>query len=111
MEDLNLKLQGMSCASCANSIEKAILGVPGVVEGNVNFSIDRATIRYDPKQTRIDIITKAVTDIGYQAQVVPADLTPEDDSEIRRQQRQERDLQRRVFIGATLSFQIGRAHV
>ncbi len=104
MEDLNLKLQGMSCASCANSIEKAILNVPGVVESNVNFSIDRATIRYDPKQTKIDNITKAVTDIGYEAQVIPADLIPEDEPEIRRQQRQERDLQRRVFIGATLSF-------
>ncbi len=44
MEDLNLKLQGMSCASCANSIEKAILNVPRVVKSNVNFSIDRATI-------------------------------------------------------------------
>ncbi|WP_310427953.1 heavy metal translocating P-type ATPase [Chamaesiphon sp. VAR_48_metabat_135_sub] len=104
MEDLNLKLQGMSCASCANSIEKAILKVPGVVESNVNFSIDRASVRYDPQQTRIDIITKAVTDIGYQAQVIPADLTPEDEPETRRQQRQERNLQRRVFIGATLSF-------
>jgi P-type Cu+ transporter len=67
MEDLNLKLQGMSCAACANSIEKAILNVPGVVAGNVNFSIDRASVRYDPKQTNINIITKAVTDIGYQA--------------------------------------------
>jgi P-type Cu+ transporter len=104
MEDLNLKLQGMSCASCANRIEKAILNVPGVVAGNVNFSIDRASVRYDPKQTNINIITKAVTDIGYQAQVIPADLTPEDDSETRRQQRQQRDLQRRVSIGAILSF-------
>ncbi len=104
MEDLNLKLQGMSCASCANSIEKAILNVPGVVKGNVNFSTDRATISYDSKQTNINIITKAVTDIGYEAQVIPADLTPEDDTETSRQQRQERDLQRRVFIGATLSF-------
>ncbi len=71
MEDLNLKLQGMNCASCANSIEKAILNVPGVVEGNVNFNIDRATIRYDPQQTNLNIITKAVTDIGYEAQVSP----------------------------------------
>ena len=47
MEDLNLKLKGMSCASCANSIERAILNVPGVVEGNVNFSSDRASIRDD----------------------------------------------------------------
>jgi P-type Cu+ transporter len=104
MEDLNLKLQGMSCASCANSIEKAILNVPGVANSNVNFSTDRATISYDPKQTKIDTITKAITDIGYEAQVIPADLTPEDEPETRMQQRQERDLQLRVFIGGTLSF-------
>jgi Cu+-exporting ATPase len=104
MEDLNLKLQGMSCASCANRIEKAILNVPGVVAGNVNFSIDRASVRYDPQQTNLNIIGKAVTDIGYELQIVPADLTPEDDAEVNRQQRQERDLQQRVIIGAILSF-------
>jgi P-type Cu+ transporter len=58
MKDLNLKLQGMSCASCAHNIEQAILNVPGVIAGNVNFSADRATVRYDPKQTNINIITK-----------------------------------------------------
>jgi P-type Cu+ transporter len=103
MEDLNLKLKGMSCAACANRIEQAILNVPGVVAGNVNFSIDSATVRYDPQQTNINIICKAVADIGYEAQIVPADLTPEDDTEIKRQQRQERDLQHRVIIGAILS--------
>ena len=103
MEDLNLKLRGMSCASCANSIEQAILSVPGVVEGNVNFSSDRASVRYDPKQTNINIITQAVVDIGYEAQIIPSDLAPEDDSENIRQRRQERDLQRRVLIGATLT--------
>jgi P-type Cu+ transporter len=103
MEDLNLKLRGMSCASCANSIEQAILSVPGVVEGNVNFSSDRASVRYDPKQTNINIITQAVVDIGYEAQIIPSDLAPDDDSENIRQRRQERDLQRRVLIGATLT--------
>ena len=103
MEDLNLKLKGMSCASCANSIEKAILGVPGVVEGNVNFSSDRASVRYDPKQTNINIITKAVVDIGYEAQIIPADLGVGDDTGNVQQQREERNLQRRVLIGAILS--------
>jgi P-type Cu+ transporter len=103
MEELNLKLRGMSCASCANSIEQAILSVPGVIAGNVNFSSDRASVRYDPKQTNSQIVTKAVEDIGYEAQIIPSDLAPEDDTEILRQRRQERDLQRRVLIGATLS--------
>jgi P-type Cu+ transporter len=103
MEELNLKLRGMSCASCANSIEQAIRSVPGVVEGNVNFSSDRATVRYDPKQTNLNIITKAVVDIGYEAQIIPADLGIEDDTGNREQQREERNLQRRVLVGAILS--------
>ena len=36
-EKINLKLRGMSCASCASSIEKTIRNVPGVIECNVNF--------------------------------------------------------------------------
>ncbi len=103
MEDLNLKLKGMSCAACASTIEQAILNVPGVVAGTVNFSIDSATVRYDPQQTNINIICKAVADIGYEAQIVPTDLTPEDDTEIKKQQHKERDLQHRVIIGAVLS--------
>jgi P-type Cu+ transporter len=103
MEDLNLKLQGMSCASCAHSIEKAILNVPGVVEGSVNFGTDSASVRYDPQQTNSNIICQAVANIGYEAYIIPAALTA-DDTETRRQQRQERELLQRVVIGAILSF-------
>jgi P-type Cu+ transporter len=103
MEDLNLKLKGMSCASCANSIEQALLNVPGVAESNVNFSIDRASVRYDPQQTNLNIITKAVADIGYEAQIIPADLRSEDDTGNRQQQREEQNLQRRVLVGTILS--------
>jgi P-type Cu+ transporter len=104
MEDLNLKLPGMSCASCANSIEKAILQVPGVVESRVNFSIDQASVRYDPQQTNSNIICQAVTDIGYEAHIIPAAISPGDDPEARRRQRQEQELLQRVVIGAILSF-------
>jgi P-type Cu+ transporter len=103
MQDLNLKLRGMSCASCAHNIERAILTVPGVVECNVNFSTDRASVRYDPQQTNINIITKAVVDIGYEAQIIPTDFSVEDNPVNRQQQQQERNLQHRVLVGAILS--------
>ncbi len=103
MENLNLKLKGMSCASCANSIERAILNVSGVAEADVNFNSDRATVRYDPKQTNINIITKAVVDAGYEAQIIPADLGITDDTGDRQKQLAELNLQRRVLIGAILS--------
>ncbi|RUS92773.1 hypothetical protein DSM106972_098230 [Dulcicalothrix desertica PCC 7102] len=37
MENTTLKLRGMSCASCARSIEEAISSVNGVSECIVNF--------------------------------------------------------------------------
>ena len=104
MEELNLRLQGMSCASCANSIERAILTVPGVVNCNVNFSTDQATVRYDAKKTNGHLICKAVADVGYEAQIISADLTiGDDDTETTKQRRQARNLQIRVLIGAILS--------
>jgi P-type Cu+ transporter len=103
MEELNLKLQGMSCASCANSIERAILGVPGVVNCYVNFSTDRATVRYHAQKTNSNMICQAVTNVGYAAQIIPSDLTASDDPETRAEKRQARHLQRRVLIGVILS--------
>lgn len=51
METLHLRLKGMGCASCANTIEQAIQSVPGVVECNVNFAIEQASVTFNTKQT------------------------------------------------------------
>jgi|GEM_PF-3243235 len=45
MENTTLKLRGMSCASCASSIEDAINSVPGVDECIVNFGSEQATVK------------------------------------------------------------------
>jgi P-type Cu+ transporter len=71
MERLGLKLGGMSCAACANTIEEAIIHVPGVIESNVNFALERATLDYDPQQTTPQAIVQAVVNAGYQA--IPID--------------------------------------
>ncbi|WP_353932698.1 cation transporter [Okeanomitos corallinicola] len=34
MNNLTLKINGMSCASCTNNVEQSILSVPGIVECN-----------------------------------------------------------------------------
>ncbi|HAG84602.1 MAG TPA: hypothetical protein DCL61_26480, partial [Cyanobacteria bacterium UBA12227] len=59
MDTLTLKLRGMSCASCANSIEDAIRSVPGVNDAKVNFGAEQATIQYDPKRTNLEKIQQA----------------------------------------------------
>ena len=77
MDTATLKLRGMSCASCANSIEDAIRSVSGVSECSVNFGVEQASVTYDPQKTNLNAIQDAVDAAGYSAQPiqeqVPAD--------------------------------------
>ena len=41
---LTLSIEGMTCASCAARIEKALAAVPGVTGAEVNLAIERATV-------------------------------------------------------------------
>lgn len=104
METLTLKLRGMSCASCANSIEEAIRSVPGVSESNVNFGIEQATVKYDPQKTNTKAIQDAVDAAGYSAgPIQEEDLLKGDDVERKARQAESRDLRRKVWVGGIIS--------
>jgi P-type Cu+ transporter len=83
MDTATLRLRGMSCASCANSIEDAIRSVPGVSECSINFGVEQASITYDPQQTDLETIQNAVTAAGYSAQPIQEQdlLNGDDDAE------------------------------
>ena len=105
METVTLKLRGMSCASCANSIEDAIRIVPGVSESNVNFGIEQATVTYDPRKTNLDTIQDAVSEAGYSAFSLQGQtmVTGEGDTEKSMRLAESRQLKRKVVIGGVLS--------
>jgi Cu+-exporting ATPase len=63
--EISLKLTGMSCASCAATIEKALKSLDGVKSANVNFATERATVEYFPDLISILDIRKVVEDVGY----------------------------------------------
>ena len=67
MSVVALKLRGMSCASCANSIEKAIRQVSGVSNVQVNFAAEQASVEYNEHSTNLESIQAAVADAGYEA--------------------------------------------
>jgi P-type Cu+ transporter len=67
METVNLRLEGMGCASCAGNIEKAIRSVPGVVECNINFATEQGRVKYNPRRTNLKQIQQAVANAGYSA--------------------------------------------
>lgn len=67
MTHQTLKLAGMSCAGCANSIERMIKSIPGVIECQVNFGMEQADVDYDPKRTDLNTIQAKVRAAGFQA--------------------------------------------
>jgi Cu+-exporting ATPase len=62
-----LPLLGMSCAACANRIEKALKQAPGVSSANVNFATTRATVEYDSQATNLETLRETVQKAGYDA--------------------------------------------
>jgi Cu+-exporting ATPase len=66
-----LAIGGMTCASCAGRIEKALRAVPGVIEASVNLATERAHARVLP-EVSIDALIAAVETAGYRA-TTPAD--------------------------------------
>ncbi|SEM61068.1 Cu+-exporting ATPase [Stigmatella aurantiaca] len=64
-QPFELLIQGMTCASCARRVERALAEVPGVQEATVNFATQRASGRYQPQQARPDALAEAVVRAGY----------------------------------------------
>ncbi len=56
---------GMSCASCAARVERALAKVPGVEKVNVNLATEKATVRFDPEKTGDEALQRAVERTGY----------------------------------------------
>ncbi|WP_235006662.1 heavy metal translocating P-type ATPase [Calothrix rhizosoleniae] len=101
---LTLKLGGMRCASCAKTVETAIVKVPGVGECSVNFGAEQATIKYNPQLTNLETIQAAVQNVGYSAQPLTTDiLASEEDGEKQASSAQSRELRIKVAVGAVIS--------
>ncbi|MGX7372745.1 heavy metal translocating P-type ATPase [Aerococcus sanguinicola] len=58
-------ITGMSCASCAQTIERAVSGMAGVDEANVNLATEQLTVTYDEERLKPQDIAAEVTDAGY----------------------------------------------
>jgi len=80
-ETVILPIGGMTCASCAAHVEKALGRVPGVVQASVNLATERATVTFVPGVAGLDDFRKAVTEAGYQVLETPAETAAEEERE------------------------------
>ncbi len=65
-KNANIKISGMSCASCALNIEKSLKNLDGVNNAHVNLGTEEALVDYDPEKLRLPKLEEAVTDAGYE---------------------------------------------
>ncbi|MEE9564114.1 MAG: copper ion binding protein [Candidatus Hydrothermarchaeaceae archaeon] len=66
---IDIPIKGMTCASCATTIEKGLSKLNGVSEANVNFGTEKATIVYDSDTVQVEKFVDTIKDVGYQADV------------------------------------------
>jgi cation transport ATPase/YHS domain-containing protein len=60
-----INVVGMHCATCVATIENALKKSPGVTQAKVNYGTEQAFIQYDPQQTSIEKLQKAIENAGY----------------------------------------------
>ena len=60
-----LVVQGMYCAACADTVESVLQGLPGVGRAQVHAATRRLTLHWDPAQTRLSDLARAVGAVGY----------------------------------------------
>jgi Cu+-exporting ATPase len=76
-DQVELALEGMTCASCAARIEKRLNGLDGVA-ASVNFATEQASVAFDPERVSPDDLIGAVEAAGYHASLPREALGEED---------------------------------
>ncbi len=61
----SIKITGMTCASCAQNIEKALNKLDGVIKVSVNFSFEKAAVEYDSSKISHAELDNTITSLGY----------------------------------------------
>src|SRR3712207_4935186 len=64
-KQLTLPVTGMTCASCANRIERGLKKVPGVEAAQVNLASEQATVTFDTGQAQPQNLVAAIENSGY----------------------------------------------
>lgn len=60
-------VKGMTCAACANRVERALQKVPGVTKAHVNLANEKATVQYVTGKTSVTDFIAAIEKAGYEA--------------------------------------------
>ncbi|MDR1950431.1 MAG: heavy metal translocating P-type ATPase [Spirochaetaceae bacterium] len=98
---VTIPIGGMSCAACAQRVEKAIRKLSGVETVSVNLATEKATVFYDPQSLRLSAIREVIEKAGYKA--LDFSKTEAVDEDRLRKEREIRILWTKFIIAAALA--------
>ena len=70
-----LPITGMTCAACANRVEKGLQKLPGVSQATVNFATEKASVSFDEEQSKLSDLHQKVEQLGYGIQQEEVDFS------------------------------------
>ncbi|MFZ5990208.1 MAG: heavy metal translocating P-type ATPase [Deinococcota bacterium] len=73
-KELQIGVQGMTCAACVGRVERGLKKMEGVEVANVNLATENASVRYDPEKTSPQALLAKIEEVGYQPLVAEAEL-------------------------------------
>jgi P-type Cu+ transporter len=79
LTQLDLPVQGMTCSSCANRVERKLNKIEGV-EASVNYATERASVRFDSAAVEPERLLEAVEEAGYTAELPSSDSAGQDET-------------------------------
>ena len=77
MVDVEIGIEGMTCASCSSRVERTLSRLPGVRAAVVNLSTEHAAVQYDPAQISPDALITAIAESGYTPVIAETELVIE----------------------------------
>ncbi|MFC1903975.1 heavy metal translocating P-type ATPase [Chloroflexota bacterium] len=64
-EKAHINITGMTCTTCAATIEKGLSETTGIEQARVNFASEKASIEYDPSKVSLSKIKDTISNLGY----------------------------------------------
>ena len=97
--ETELSLLGMTCTNCANTIERRLNKVDGVLEATVNYANEKATVKYAAGAVTRPELVAAVRKAGYDVVETSADSNEPEDAEANARQAEISHQKKRLIVG------------
>ncbi|MFT4399321.1 copper-exporting P-type ATPase CopA [Bacillus sp. SW14] len=99
-EKAEFDIEGMTCAACANRIEKRLNKIEGVTKAPVNFALETVAVEYNPKEASVSELKEAIDKLGYKLKL----KDDEQRDSAASKKKEERKQTARLIFSAVLSF-------